>query len=569
MDDIIVSVQNLSKVYTLYDKPQDRLKKMLFEHFGKHYGHPFWALRDISFEARRGQAIGILGRNGAGKSTLLQVLAGTLQPSGGTVTVKGRISALLELGSGFNPEYTGRENIFMNGAILGFNHEEMASRLDEIVAFADIGEFIEQPVKIYSSGMYARLAFSVAVMVEPEVLIIDEILSVGDARFARKSFARMEEFRKAGHTILLVSHNPNQVSEFCDHAIILENGRVFDQGQPYRLRGVYYDLLFGKGDEHVASELVPEETQVLEEGAASVPALAAEIYETVQEVKTEYLLDVNIFKEENGFSWCIDLTDLPIEGDSSEKPHRSVFVVCEDGRPLGPGHNTHEVIRNTGRGYFSHWGKQLFFSTSDNSDPRTNGRKYSLKHVDALEHAGKAEESQEHRAIRRAALKKLGLTRPFADLGNTHQMRYGNGKAEFLDFGILDERGKRVKNLVSGKKYTLFSRAVFYEDVNAVSAGFAIYNVQGTELYGVNSMGQDKIIHEVSKETIIETRASVTMWITNGTYFLTIAIADPEAEKDVQYDQWFDALQFEVGFRSGIHTTSIVNLDEDFIIKLL
>jgi len=561
MDDIIVSVQNLSKVYMLYNKPKDRLSAMLFSRFGKHYGNPFWALKDVSFEARRGQAIGILGRNGAGKSTLLQILAGTLQPSSGTVKMNGRVSALLELGSGFNAEYTGRENIFMNGAILGLNHQEMEARFDEIVAFADIGEFIDQPVKLYSSGMFARLAFSVAIMVEPEVLIVDEILSVGDARFARKSFTRMEEFRKAGHTILLVSHNPNQVSEFCDHAIILEKGRVFDQGEPYRLRGAYYDLLFGKGDEHITSESTSEETQV--------SGLSVEIPDIDQEFELNYPLDVGLFKKEDGFAWCVDLSDLPIESDSSEESHRSAFFVCEDDHPLGPGHSTHEVILGTGRGYFSHWGKQLLFSTSDNSDPRANGRKYSLKREDVLEDGNKAGESQERRAIRRTALKKLGLTRSFIDQGNTHQTRYGNGKAEFLDFGILDEHGNRVKNLVSGKKYTLFSRAVFYEDVHAVSTGFSINNIQGTELYGVNSGLQNKVVREIPKSCIVESRAFVTMCLTNGIYFLTIAIADPEAVECVQYDQWFDALQFEIGFRPGIHTTSIVNLNEEYVVNLL
>jgi hypothetical protein len=226
------------------------------------------------------------------------------------------------------------------------------------------------------------------------------------------------------------------------------------------------------------------------------------------------------------------------------------------------------MIRNLGRGFFSHWGKQLYFSTSDNSDPRINGRNYSLKHINALEYAEDGAESEERRTIRLAALIKLGLTRPFADQGNVHQTRYGNGKAEFLDFGILDKRGKRVKTLISGEKYTLFSRAVFYEDVDGVATGFTINNVQGLELYGVNSGLQKKNIYKISKGNIVETQACITMWLTNGEYFLTVAIADPEAVSDVQYDMRFDAFQFEIGFRSGIHTTSIVNLDEDFRLNL-
>lgn len=560
-DESAISVENVSKMYKLYTHPSDMFWEMLK---GKPRYKPFWALRDISFDVKRGQAVGILGRNGAGKSTLLKIITGTLDKTSGDVKVKGRISSILELGTGFTPEYTGRDNIYIGGLMAGLTREEINSKMDWIIEFSELRDFIDQPFKTYSSGMQARLTFSTAVCIDPDILIIDEALSVGDARFARKSFAKMEEFRKEGRTILLVSHNSNQVASFCDYAMILENGRVFDHGEPSRLRGVYYDLLFGKGDEHVASDLALEETQVREEGAESTPALAAEISEMIQDIETEYLLDVNKVKEENGFCWQIDLTNLPIEGDSSEKPRQSSFVLCEDGHPMGTGHSSHEMIRNAGRGLFSHWGKQLYFSTSDNSDPRSNGRKYSLKHVDALELAETAEKRQERRTIRRAALKKLGLTRPFVDVGNTHQTHYGNGKAEFLDFGILDEHGKRVKSLTSGKKYTLFSHTVFYEDVHAVSAGFTINNINGMELYGVNSLGQNKILYAVSKGDIVDTRADVTMWITNGIYFLTIAIADAEAEIDVQLDQRFDVLQFEIKLRSGIHTTSIVNLDEDF-----
>ncbi len=564
--DYAIRVANLTKVFKIYPKPADMFWELATN---KPRHKPFCALRDVSFEVKRGQVVGIMGRNGAGKSTLLKIITGTLDKTSGDVQVKGRISSILELGTGFNGEFSGRDNVYIGGLMVGLSSQEITSKMDWIIEFSELEDFIDQPFKTYSSGMQARLTFSTAVCIDPDILIVDEALSVGDARFTRKSFAKMEEFRKAGQTILLVSHNSNQVASFCDYALILENGQVFDKGDPSRMRGVYYDLLFGKGDEHVASNPVSEETQSREDSVVISPTLAATTSEMIQDIKTEYSLDANKFKKEIGSCWQIDLSDLPMEGDSLDNPRRSSFVLCEDGRPMGSGHSSHDMVRNAGKGIFSHWGKQLFFSTSDNSDPRVNGRKYSLKHVNALEQAGQSGDSEERRAIRWAALKKLGLMRSFVDEGNVHQTRYGNGKAEFLDFGIFDVYGKRVKNLISGKKYTLFSRAVLFEDTNSVAAGFTINNVQGTELYGVNSGLQNKNIFKVSKGSIVETRASITMWLTNGEYFMTVAIGDPEAETDIQFDLRFDALQFEIELRSGIHTTSIVNLDELFSVNLL
>src|SRR5258706_10851272 len=561
--EIAIHVANLSKVFKIYAHPSDMFREMVR---GKPRYKPFWALQDVSFDVHKGQVVGILGRNGAGKSTLLKIITGTLDKTSGEVQAHGRISSILELGTGFSGEYTGRENIYLGGLMVGLSREEIKQKEEWIIDFSELRDFIDQPFKTYSTGMQARLTFSTAICIDPDILIVDEALSVGDARFSRKSFAKMEDFRKAGRTILLVSHNTNQVASFCDHALILENGRVFDQGDPARLRGVYYDLLFGKGDQHIASTSVSAETQDPAEDSKFVSGLGTE---TIQDGETEYFLDANTFKEEIGFCWQIDLADLPIEGDSSEEPQRSSFVLCEDARPLGPGHSSHDVIRNIGRGKYSYWDKFLYFSTSDNTDPRTNGRRYSLKREDVLEEADRAGESPERRAIRQMALKKLGLTRPFFDQGNTHLTRYGSGKAEFLDFGILDEHGKRVKNLISGRKYTLFSRAVFYEDVDAVIAGFSIYNIYGTILYGVNCSGQEKVIYRALKGEIIETQAEITMWITNGTYFLSVAIADAEAEENVQLDQWVDAFQFEVEYRNGILVASIVNLDEEFSIKKL
>lgn len=238
-EDLVVSVRNVSKCYLLYQRPQDRLKQSLFRHLGKNYAREFWALRNISFQVKKGEALGIVGRNGSGKSTLLQIIAGTLTPTGGEVHIKGRAAALLELGSGFNPEFTGRENVFMNGAILGLSQTEMEERFHQIAAFADIGDFIEQPVKIYSSGMLVRLAFSVAICVDPEILVIDEALAVGDMGFQHKCFNCIEEVVRRGTTMLFVSHDIHLVRNYCTSALYLRDGQIVTQGDPEMVTEAY------------------------------------------------------------------------------------------------------------------------------------------------------------------------------------------------------------------------------------------------------------------------------------------------------------------------------------------
>ena len=236
--DFAIRVQGLSKSYHIYDKPQDRLKQSLWRG-RKQFYREFWALRDVSFEVAKGETIGIIGRNGSGKSTLLQMIAGTLTPTAGAVEVNGRVAALLELGSGFNPDFTGRENVFMNGAILGFSESEIAARFDEIASFADIGDFIDQPIKTYSSGMMVRLAFAVSVCVEPDILIVDEALSVGDMAFQFKCMQRLDRLVASGTTLLFVSHDLVAVKSFCNRAIYLSKGVSLAQGSASDMAELY------------------------------------------------------------------------------------------------------------------------------------------------------------------------------------------------------------------------------------------------------------------------------------------------------------------------------------------
>ena len=234
-DKPVVRLEGVGKCYEVYSKPADRLAQMFLGKRKKLYKE-FWALQDISFDVYPGDCIGILGANGSGKSTLLQIVSGTLQQTTGTAAVHGRLAALLELGSGFNPEFSGRENVFMNGTVLGFSEREIRERFDAIADFAAIGDFIDQPVKTYSSGMMLRLAFAVQVQVEPSVLVVDEALSVGDARFQLKCLARLEELRRGGTTVLFVSHSIEQVKQLCNRAVLLNQGPDGHAGRPCRNR---------------------------------------------------------------------------------------------------------------------------------------------------------------------------------------------------------------------------------------------------------------------------------------------------------------------------------------------
>jgi len=244
-DEIAIKVEHLSKMYQMYNQPQDRLKQFVIPKLQRLIGKPpktyfreFWAMQDVSFEVKKGETVGIIGRNGSGKSTLLQLICGTLTPTGGSVQTSGRVAALLELGSGFNPEFTGRENVYMNGAVLGLSTEEIEARFEDIAAFADIGEFIEQPVKTYSSGMMVRLAFAVIAHVDADILVVDEALSVGDAVFVQRCMRFIRRFRENG-TLLFVSHDVGSVINLCRSTIWLHQGRIRDMGQTNSVTEAY------------------------------------------------------------------------------------------------------------------------------------------------------------------------------------------------------------------------------------------------------------------------------------------------------------------------------------------
>lgn len=255
---VAIHAVGLSKCYQIYAKPHHRLLQSIFRHRRTYY-RDFWALRDVSLEIRRGEVLGIIGRNGAGKSTLLQIICGTVTPSAGSVTVNGRVAALLELGAGFNPDFTGRENVHLNASIMGLSPDETATVFDDIVAFSELADFIDEPVKTYSSGMFVRLAFAVAIHTNPDVLIVDEALSVGDVAFRNKCIKRVQDLRAKGTTILFVSHDLSTLQLICDRAIWLEKGAVRESGDPISVSQNYHAAMTGEGGTRNGRPPVPQQ----------------------------------------------------------------------------------------------------------------------------------------------------------------------------------------------------------------------------------------------------------------------------------------------------------------------
>ena len=291
----VIQVSHLTKMYKLYDKPSDRLKEALGLTKKKLY-REHYALHDVNFDIQEGECVGIIGTNGSGKSTILKIITGVLTPTEGEVKVNGRISALLELGAGFNMEYSGLENVYLNGTMIGFSKEEIDARLDDILDFADIGDFIHQPVKTYSSGMFVRLAFAVAINIEPEILIVDEALSVGDVFFQTKCYHKFEEFKKMGKTILFVSHDLGSIGKYCDRVVLLNKGVKLAEGKPKDMIDLY---------KRVMAESKMEDSPKKEDGHAAIEGVAWKESMILNPDKQEYgdkkaeIIDFGIFDAQN------------------------------------------------------------------------------------------------------------------------------------------------------------------------------------------------------------------------------------------------------------------------------
>lgn len=309
MSEVAIRVDDVSKLYKLYDKPSDRLKESLGLTRKKLYKEHY-ALHNVSFDVKRGETVGIIGTNGSGKSTILKIITGVLNPSGGHVEIDGRISALLELGAGFNMEYTGIENIYLNGTMIGFSREEIDAKMQDILDFADIGDFVHQPVKTYSSGMFVRLAFAVAINIDPEILIVDEALSVGDVFFQAKCYKKFEDFKKMGKTILFVSHDLGSISKYCDRVILLNRGKKLAEGTPKEMVSMYKRIMVNqdKAEEIAAHQM--DMSSLEEDGEKEIKEAACE-----GQWKNHYNLNPDVDEYGNGAAEIEDFAIIDENGN--------------------------------------------------------------------------------------------------------------------------------------------------------------------------------------------------------------------------------------------------------------
>lgn len=462
----IISVDQVSKVYRLYDKPIDRLLESISLR-KKSYHKDFYALRDISFSVGRGEAVGIIGTNGSGKSTMLKIITGVLSATTGKVESRGSICALLELGAGFNQDYTGIENIYMNGTMMGFSKAEMDEKLPAILEFADIGDFVYQPVKSYSSGMFVRLAFALYISIDPEVLIVDEALSVGDVFFQAKCYHRMDELKRKGTTILMVTHDLGSVMKYCDRVVLFHKGEKVGEGLPGQMVDKYKKILAGK-DPHAEQ-----------------------------------------FMEEQNFLGNVDEEAVDTAGST-------------------------ETNENAG---------------SDSG--RNSG--------EAGEHAEPTSPESGQSSPKPTGFMKDHLTL------NPSSQQYGNGKAEILDFGVLDKDGRPSNVLLKGEEFSIKERIVFHDDIAAPIFTFTIKDKRGMDLSGTNTLFEGKEIPAVKKGDEYYCTFTQRMNLQGGEYLLSISCTGFEEGEHTVYDRKYDITSITV--LSNKNTVGIYDMESEVTLE--
>ena len=501
----IISVDQVSKVYRLYDKPIDRLLESISLR-KKSYHKDFYALRDISFSVGRGEAVGIIGTNGSGKSTMLKIITGVLSATTGKVESRGSICALLELGAGFNQDYTGIENIYMNGTMMGFSKAEMDEKLPAILEFADIGDFVYQPVKSYSSGMFVRLAFALYISIDPEVLIVDEALSVGDVFFQAKCYHRMDELKRKGTTILMVTHDLGSVMKYCDRVVLFHKGEKVGEGLPGQMVDKYKKILAGKD---------PHAEQFMEE--------------------QNFLGNVDGERRGNAGS-----------GGASGKAGKA-------------GADETNGIADTAGNATSNGIGQKGASVAGGTAGTAGSTE---KNVDTGIASGTAEptspEAGQH------SQKPTGFMKDHLTL-NPSSQQYGNGKAEILDFGVLDKDGRPGNVLLKGEEFSIKERIVFHDDIAAPIFTFTIKDKRGMDLSGTNTLFEGKEIPAVKKGDEYFCTFTQRMNLQGGEYLLSISCTGFEEGEHTVYDRKYDITSITV--LSNKNTVGIYDMESEVTLE--
>jgi len=486
---LAVSAKGLSKKYRLYGSPKERLLEALHP-FRKKYHKDFWALQGISFDVPKGLTFGIMGRNGSGKSTLLQIVSSVLRPTAGSVEVRGRVAALLELGAGFSPEFTGRENVLMQGQTFGYSASEMRRRLPVIQQFAEIDEFFDQPLKTYSSGMYARLAFAAAIYVDPDILIVDEALAVGDAKFQHKCYRKFLEFQSGGKTILFVSHDTTAIVEHCDRAILLDRGRVVEQGEPTHVANCYRELLF---------------TGAIE-GYTQYPELVLEGYKGFNIVKygrRMFAVDLELGP--------MDFSNLPETVIEQRAAEQRIFVG-----------NSERAVRES-------------VDAARADRPASPSAPVAET---ATEDAVKSQE-EAHRARQIEEFLRdtpEGDQCPTRNSYNRNEYRFGDRRGEIVDFLVSSCTSCAPAAVDSGEVVDIYVKARVRQPISKPMFGFAVRALDGLMVAGSNTRFLEIELAPAAGGEILLGKFTIRLSVHYGDYFIDLGLAQKEPAEDVPID---------------------------------
>jgi ABC-type polysaccharide/polyol phosphate transport system ATPase subunit len=546
-----IRVDNVTKIYRLYDRHIDRLKES-FHPLRRKYHRDFYALDAVSFEVKKGETVGIIGRNGSGKSTLLKIITGVLTPTSGGVIVNGTIAALLELAAGFNPELTGIDNIYLNGTIMGFSEQQIKAKLDDILAFADIGDFEYQPIKTYSSGMLVRLAFAVAVNVEPDILIVDEALAVGDINFQAKCYKKFNSFREQGKTILFVTHALDSIIRYCNRAVVLEQGRIISKSPPKEAVDIYKKLMVGCYDYVQQDELEKGTEQFLQDNNVS-----AAIHQNLTIDDSRRLDRAALYSIDTINNIPIDKQNQPLQignikgviirgwaADERVKDISGGVIISIDGRDYKAKYGIERLdiadIHHNARYRYS--GFECRIPASEITDGRHD---LSIKIV--THDGGECITPQEtisfisytHIEFSQQVFKTQFSINPAAVI-------YGDQRAEIVDFGIFDGKQKPAQHLMHGEKCYIMMKVKFNEQIDQPIFAFTLKDIKGLEITGTNTYCKKIPTGVMRRGDIVLVEFYQTLNMQAGHYALSLGCTNYEQDQLVVYHRLYDIVLFEV-----------------------